>query len=470
MIEKKVILAVQVPEVEPQFKPCYYRPRGLYHGAYVRVGDSERPMTEYEVYLAVSSRTQPAEDRRPVAEATLDDLDPDRLEAFLQHFVGEHPALQGLANDRMRLLRALNILTEDREELRPTLAGFLVFGRYPQAVYPSLVITVSAYGSDRPDPAARAGADVRCEGPLIQMLEEAMQASQRFMRSRILVTGLLHESVPEYPLEALREALVNAVVHRDYSRYALGTQVQVRFFPDRVEIQNPGGLYGPVTVELLGELGIQSTRNAALARMLEELGAMENRGTGVAAMAAALRRAHLSPPEFYDGRTYFRVTFRNVSLLSDQTVRWLNRFADRPLVDRQRLALAYARHFGRITNREYRLLGQVDSRQAARELKELVAEGLLETVGRRGGTYYVLSQFVTREDLQGALLGEIEERVLGLLRRLGPLRTGELAEQTGLSRPTVARALRRLMSEGLVEPTQSDPHAPNRRYRLRGGT
>ena len=109
-------------------------------------------------------------------------------------------------------------------------------------------------------------------------------------------------------MAARREALVNAVAHRDYSRYALGTQVQARFFPDRVEIQSPGGLYGALPVELLGELGVQNTRNGVLARLLEDLGPTENRGTGLAAMASAMRSSRLAPPEFADAPTYFRVT------------------------------------------------------------------------------------------------------------------------------------------------------------------
>lgn len=159
---------------------------------------------------------------------------------------------------------------------------------------------------------------------------KALRVVQRFMKARTVIRGIGHQRVPEYPLAALREALVNAVAHRDYSRYAVGTQVQVRFFPNRVEIQNPGGLYGPVTVDLLGELGIQSTRNAALARLLEDLGLMENRGTGLAAMAAAVRAAHLPPPLFQDGRTYFRVTLCNESLLTEDVLAWLAGFQVTP--------------------------------------------------------------------------------------------------------------------------------------------
>ncbi len=463
----RVVLAVEVPEVEPQFRPCYHRAKGPYHGAYIRVGDGERPMTEYEVYLALSSRVQPIEDLRPVQDASLDDLDQPRLDAFLTQVQRRRPALARFAGDRASLLRALNIVSR-QDPLRPTLAGLLVFGRYPQAFFPSLVITLSAYASDQPDPTERLAVDVRCEGPLADMLEDALQAVQGIARSRVLVRGLHHETVPEYPLAAVREALVNAVAHRDYSRYALGTQVQVRFFPDRVEIQNPGGLYGPVSLELLGELGIQSTRNAALARLLEDLGPMENRGTGLAAMASAMRAAQLPPPEFRDGRTYFRVTLRNETLLSREVLEWLKAFAHLDLTEHQRLAMAYVRRFGRITSREYRLLQAVDSRQASRDLKQLVEKDVFEQVGLRGGTYYVLTPSAGRPVHAPPDLDPTGRKILAALAGRGELGTTELAELLGLPRHEVLKNIRALLGRGLIEPTTTVLRAPNRRYRLAG--
>ncbi len=462
-----LVIAAEIPEVEPSFRPCYRRSQGPYHGAYVRMGDGDRQMSEYEVYLAISSRVQPTEDVRPVEGASVADLDGGKVDALLADLRAKRPALAALGNDRQGLMSALNIVSRE-EPTRPTLAGLLALGRYPQTFFPSLVVTVTAFTSDEPDPAARLEGDIRCEGPIPEMLEQAMRAVQRFTRSRTIVRGIGHETVPEYPLAALREALVNAVAHRDYSRYAVGTQVQVRFFPNRIEIHNPGGLYGPVTVDLLGELGIQSTRNAALAWLLEDLGPMENRGTGLAAMAAAMRAAHLPPPLFQDGRTYFRVTLRNESLLTEDVLDWLAGFAASSLSDRQRYAMAYARRFGRITSREYRLLDPVDSRQAGRELKDLVEKSIFRQEGTRGGTYYVLTPTAGIASGIPQDLDENARQVLAVLAGLGEAGTSELARRTRLSRPTVGNALRSLMARGLVEPTTLAARAPNRRYRLKG--
>ncbi len=471
IIDGQIVLCAEIPEVEPAFRPCYYRQRGPYHGAYIRVGDGDRLMTEYEVYLELSARAQPVEDLRPVEGATLADLDEQRVDLFLGALRLKRPALAQLADDRLALLRALNVVT--REEIcRPTLAGLLVFGRYPQAFFPSLVVTLTAYVGDQVLPQARLSADVRCEGSIIAMLEAAMEGVVRLVRSRTRVTGLLHETVPEYPMTALREAIVNAVAHRDYSRYAVGTQVQVRFFEDRVEIQSPGGLYGPYPLDLLGGLGLQSTRNAALARLLEDLGPMENRGTGLAAMAEAMRASQLTPPALQDGRAFFRVTLRNESLLSAETVAWLGSFSARALGEPERLALVYARRFGAITNREYQWLNRVDNRQAGRDLKELVRRGLLIQQGARGGSRYVLSPGARTTSVLWASseLANDERRVLEALGSGQPLSAVELARHTQWSRTKVVTILRHLQTQGMVEATTDKPRAPNRRYRLRPGS
>lgn len=464
VLDGQVVMVAEVPEVAPEFRPAFVRTRGPYRGAYVRVGDGDRQMTEYEVYLALVSRTQPAEDVRRVEEATLADLDQTALARFTAVAAAKHPAVAALAgDDRMLLLRSLGVVTRE-DPPTPTLAGLIVFGRYPQQFFPSLVITVTAYASDRPDASARLEADVRCEGPVVTALEEALRTSARLMRSRIVVVGLLHDSVPEYPAAVMREALVNAVAHRDYSRYATGTQVQVRFFPDRVEIQNPGGLYGALPIELLGDLGVQSTRNAALARLLEDLGPMENRGTGLATMASGMGASSLAPPEFVDGTTYFRVTLRNASLLDEATLTWLAGFEALGLSDRQRFALAFLRRFHRITNREYRLLGQPDSRQAARELRDLVSAGILDQHGLRGGTHYRLA--VTAQQPAADGLDARAAAVLAALERDGPLGTAALIRQTALPRVAVHQALGVLLDRGLVAPTTATKRSPQRKYRV----
>jgi ATP-dependent DNA helicase RecG len=124
----------------------------------------------------------------------------------------------------------------------------------------------------------------------------------------------------EYPITAVREAIVNALAHRDLSSWGQGTPVQVAMFSDRLVVNNPGGLYGPVTVESLGRDGISASRNLLLLQLLEDTPTntrnvvCENRGSGVGAMLQALHAAALPDPEFEDKIATFRLTLFNTPL------------------------------------------------------------------------------------------------------------------------------------------------------------
>ena len=141
--------------------------------------------------------------------------------------------------------------------------------------------------------------------------------------------------------ESLREAIANAVAHRDYSPYVRGSYIQIRMFADSLEVQSPGGLFGNVTVDNLEDE--HSTRNAKLMRMMEDMQVVENRGSGISAMLHTMREANLEPPRFDDRRASFKVTFHNHTLMTPEAISWLNQFSHLPLNDHQRLALIYLR-------------------------------------------------------------------------------------------------------------------------------
>jgi len=267
-----------------------------------------------------------------------------------------------------------------------------------------------------------------------------------------LIDGLLTRDIPEYPRPALREALLNAVAHRDYSAYMRGSQVQVKLFADRLEIRSPGGLFGDVTLDTLEEK--QSTRNQRLMQMMEDHRLVDNRGTGINGMIAEMRDAHLEPPRFSDDRSYFRVTFyRHTLLLSGEGIDWLNSVAAAlPISDRQRLALLYLRTNERMANSDYRRLHRVDSRIAARELQELVTLGAVEMRGVRGGAHYVLTLPAAMPRRVAEPPSSENERILAFVRRTGFITNGQCRELLGIaSRERVRRLLVRLVEEDRLE-------------------
>lgn len=134
------------------------------------------------------------------------------------------------------------------------------------------------------------------------------------MKTRTVIdpnTGIRRDRT-EYPMDALREAILNALIYRDYSVYTEGPPVQLDFFADRLEIHSPGGLYGRMSVEQLGGAR-PDLRNPALAVMAETLTSAENRYSGIPTMRRTMREYGLPEPVFENRRQEFVVTFYNSS-------------------------------------------------------------------------------------------------------------------------------------------------------------
>ena len=242
-----------------------------------------------------------------------EDLDADALASYLEGRRQSRPRTFAQGDDAA--LRRLRVVRDGH----PTLAGILAMGEYPQEFFPRLTVTFAVFpGTTK----GEIGTGVRLldsatlTGPIPELVEAGLALVRKNMRQGALIGDVYRRELPDYPLVAVREALVNALMHRDYSPMARGTQVQLNMYVDRLEVINPGGLYGAVTLRTLGTAGISSTRNQRLASLLENVrlpdGGLvaENRGTGFAVMAAELEKALMPPIEVRDDLVSFTVTFR----------------------------------------------------------------------------------------------------------------------------------------------------------------
>jgi ATP-dependent DNA helicase RecG len=456
-VDGKPVMVVEVPECDPTLKPCYYKQAGLTMGSYVRVGNTNRRMTDYEVFSYVSGHSQPTHDREAVPQAALSDLDEDRLSAYLNKVRQSHP-------QRWEKLRLADMTFEDQlcqlgilvrqsgAKPCPTLAGLLCFGRWPQKLLPSLVMNLVHYAGTTPAEEGPRGErfldNAKCGGDAIAIVEQALQRTFMNVRKSTLIEGMFHREVPEYPEEAIREAIINALAHRDYSPMARSAPIRLEMYADRLEVQSPGGLYGAVTIDTLEQA--QSTRNGLLMGLLEDLGLVENRGSGIRAMIAATREARLEPPRYEDTRNFFRVTFRNTSLMSPESVRWLNRFGGYPLNDNQRTALVFLRPNDRMTNADYRRLNNVyDTTQATRELRELVSTGLVEMHDSRRWAYYTLAEQAKGLSETPPVRSD-EQRVLEYVRHHGDIGRSECAGLLGTTLDQASYILGRLRDRGTL--------------------
>lgn len=143
----------------------------------------------------------------------------------------------------------------------------------------------------------------RIEGSISEMLDEAISFVKRNMKNKTIInpeTGV-REDRTDYPITAVREAIVNALVHRDYSIHTEGMPIQIIMYEDRMEIKNPGGIYGRIKVDQLGKMQ-PDTRNPVLALTLETLRITENRYSGIPTIRREMEKFHLREPEFADER------------------------------------------------------------------------------------------------------------------------------------------------------------------------
>ncbi len=312
VVEKdgKHFVSAEIPGLDLADRPCFYRGQGRLKGAYTRVGDSDESMTEYEIYSFESFRKKYQDDIRPIERASLDDLNVDELNAYITQLKLNKPNLSQLPVEKIYSL--MSILKNQH----PTLATTMMFGLYPQAFFPQLSIIATVVPGEKvgdltPD-GERFIDNERIEGTIPQQFARALSFVRRNIRVSTYInpqTGM-REDRAEYSIAAIREALLNALVHRDYSVHTEGQPIQLQIFSNRIEITNPGGLYGRLTVDQLGNTQ-PDTRNPVLISMMEVLKITENRYSGIPTMIAETQKMGLEEPQFSDKRGSFCVTFFN---------------------------------------------------------------------------------------------------------------------------------------------------------------
>ncbi|OXM55348.1 transcriptional regulator [Amycolatopsis thailandensis] len=468
--EGAALVVAEIPELPPGSKPSCNRGTGM---SFVRVADGDRRLSPYEVQLMLANRGQPRDDEQPVAGTTIANLDSALVDTFLSR-LRRHRSRAFANLDTTGALRRAKVLVGT--EL--SLAGLLALGEYPQEFFPQLMLTFVHYPTKSgPDPrnGTRFIDNVAAEGPIPVMVDEALIALRRNMKRRSTVRGAGRAEAYEYPETALREAVVNALVHRDYSGPSHGTQVQVEMYPDRLLIRNPGGLYGSVREENLGVEGTSSARNATLLKILEDTPLpgsdrpiCENRGSGIPAMLTAMRDAKLSPPRFADDISTFTATFPNHTLMGDDAVHWIASLDEHGLTDSQCHGLAMLFHGETLNNQAYRNANELDSRVATEELGDLVARGLLVPAGGRRYAHYTLAEDAAPAPADSPTppkrRADRREEILDALGDDEATRA-DLVAATGLHDRTMTRWLTVLLRQGLIEATERNLRSPNVRYR-----
>lgn len=310
---KTYFVSAEIPGIDLVDRPCHYKGQGRLKGSYIRIGDSDQAMTEYEVYSYEAFRKKYQDDIREVRRATLMSLNQELLQKYIHALKNGKPNLSTIEDENIYELMSIKRNNEI------TLSATMMFCPYPQAYFPQLCITAIVVPGKEIGELGQSGErfvdNQRIEGNIPDMLNMAIKFVRKNMRTKTIInpeTGL-REDRTDYPIIAIREAIVNALVHRDYSIHTEGMPIQVIMYEDRMEIRNPGGIYGRIRANQLGKVQ-PDTRNPVLASSLEVLGITENRYSGIPTIKKEMKKYKLQEPEFLDERGNFIVKFYKEAL------------------------------------------------------------------------------------------------------------------------------------------------------------
>lgn len=345
----------------------------------IRSGAKNRPLGGQEILRLASAKSTGEFETEVVPGTSKDDFSRDMIDEYLaKRAERTKRPFNGKVDD---LLHEVGAITADG---KPTVSGILMFSEYPQQWLPqSSVVFAKFIGTTPRGESGLAGYTRREEltGPLPRLIEAAWNLIWGEMAVSAVVKGLEREERTEYPQFAVREAIVNAICHRDYR--LRGRRIELRMYSDRLEVISPGGLPGFITVENIKDEHF--SRNPRIVSGLFQWGYIEELGLGIDRMMEVMEQAGHQPPKF-DARPYsFAVTLQNEREKPKQP-NWM-----RNTNHRQAKALQYIRDNGSITNREYRSLCDGVSAETLRlDLVDMVEKGILLKVGSKKGTHYIL--------------------------------------------------------------------------------
>ncbi|MCA9243729.1 MAG: putative DNA binding domain-containing protein [Phycisphaerales bacterium] len=388
-IDGKVVVVAFVPEAAAAEKPIYLPKLGLPRGAFRRVGSTDHQGTEDDLIALYAGHQTESYDSTPIHDTELSDIDAANVAEYRQMRERANDAAEELDWPDEDLLRALGCLVRGSRGLTPTAAGILLFGTgiALRRVFPMMRIDyIRVPGREWVQDPEHRFDTIEIRAPLIPAIRRATNAALDDIPKSFSLPGNDIQSTesPILPTRVIREAVVNAVMHRSYR---IQGPIQIIRYANRIEIRNPG--HSLKSEDELGEPGSR-TRNPYIAAVLHDVNIAETKGSGIRVMRDLMQRNNLLPPTLESMRQpdQFVATFLFHHFLGPDDVVWLSGLMTEKLSDEEARALIFVREVGAIDNAAYREINGVETLDASSHLRRLRDLNLLDKKGAGNRTYY----------------------------------------------------------------------------------
>ncbi|MCH4841792.1 ATP-binding protein [Bifidobacterium pseudolongum] len=451
------MVSVQVHENDAAHKPCYVKSKSVSTGSYKRQDDKDILLSPTELFEMQNVYKPSEADRAPITDADRGDLDNATVAAIIDAH-RDTKALRG-AHSEMQQLERLNIL-DKKGHVR--LAGVLIAGAYPQQFFPRLYVDVAVHPgiNKSQDGEVRFLDRVQCDGRLQEMVDDAVKAVLRNLRTYSLIEGTGRRDVPEIPTTVLREAIANAVVHREYDALFRNDPVNIDIYSNRVEISSPGGLWGGKTLQNLAN-GVSRCRNATLMQLLQKTplirgdndgSAVEGQGSGIQFMINRMKELSLAQPDFQPTFDRFRVILYRGGAELAMNQQWVRSHVGHDLPGRESSVLHTVRALGRTSVHDIRDRLGYDSDDIRAMLATLVEAGLIRQVSTDVYEPLETPTIANTGDVPTPPAAALSSRqaIIDAIPTSGTISARDIAESTGKSLPTVRRILHELVDDGTI--------------------
>lgn len=315
----------------------------------------------------------------------LKEIDPETVHRFISLAVDKNRLADvSLKESPNVILKKLELISDGKL----TNGAVLLFGKNPQKHFINLCVRIGRFKTE-----TMIIDDKWVKGNLFQQFEETLNILKQFISVRYEIKNIQREDIWDYPIPALREAVLNALVHRDY--FNIANFILIKVYDDHIWISNPGGLPEGITIDELKKPHKSYVRNPLIAKTFYLTGTIEQYGSGTVRMTEWMKEAGLPEPEFKEEMGGFSVYFYK-DIYTEENLRKMG------LNERQIKAVMYVKEKGKITNKEYQKVCDISERSATRDLTHLVSIELFKQIGVTGrGTEYILLR--RQKDAKGVI-------------------------------------------------------------------